>query len=240
MLLRDLRRVIWGAASAVVAAAALVAIVAIVTGDFDEGDGKILATLGLVLLGGLTLLTGLAVVERGVGRPFGWAVAAFAPVFFLIETTWIWRGFEDDTLGTWAATAFVLVPVALVAATSRLLLRNPRLLPIFAFECVALVLAGGLTIWAIWSEDTGDAAAQLIAVLWVLAALGWAVVPLLQRAGGTRHGDDGAGSAQVKRVPVRKVAPGETAVFLRGSRLVLVVAGKEQTLGADEAVVIRR
>jgi hypothetical protein len=228
-------RLLWGAAAAVVAAAALVAIAAILSGDFDDTDGQILATLGLVLLAGLGGLAGLSLVERGVARPLGLAVVAWAPAFFVLEAAWVWNGFEGGNFGRWAATGYVLLPVALVAATGRLILRDRRLLAVFYADCVALALATGLTLSAIWGEDVGDGGAQLTAVLWVLAVLGWAIVPLVQRAlsPGRRAG------VRLERVPVGEIPPDATAVLVRDGALVLVRGGAEERLGAGEAFVLQ-
>jgi len=49
MTLRPSPRLAWGAAAAIAVAAALVALVSIVRGDFSETDGRIVGTLALVL-----------------------------------------------------------------------------------------------------------------------------------------------------------------------------------------------
>ena len=42
-------------------------------------------------------------------------------------------------------------------------------------------MATALTIVAIWREDAGSALGRAIAAFWILAVLGWFLVPVLQR-----------------------------------------------------------
>ena len=68
-------RLFWIGAAVLLGVAALVAVVAVLRGDFTETDGKILATLGTTLAAGGAALAGLALVERRDLAPLGWLVA---------------------------------------------------------------------------------------------------------------------------------------------------------------------
>jgi len=60
-----LSRIFWIGAAAILVAAALVALVAVLRGDFSDSDGRILGTLAAALIAGSTLVAGLVLVEHG-------------------------------------------------------------------------------------------------------------------------------------------------------------------------------
>jgi hypothetical protein len=179
-------------AAAIVVAAALVALAAVVKGDFSDTDGRILGTLAAALLTGSTLVAGLVLVERG-GRLLGWAaVGVSAPAFaVLVYAIWdfVFDGGGDAWRYGWAG-ALALV-AALIAATARLLAQTPSIVRLAEAAGVLAALAAGVSIWAIWSENPGDTTGKTIAVLWILAGLAYLLVPVLQRF--TSVGADQAG-----------------------------------------------
>jgi hypothetical protein len=59
-----LKRIFWMGAAAIVVAAALVALAAVVKGDFSDTDGRILVTLAALLYTGGAAICGLALVDR--------------------------------------------------------------------------------------------------------------------------------------------------------------------------------
>jgi hypothetical protein len=176
-----LRRIFWIGAAAILILAALVAIAAVVRGDFSETDGKILGTLGSLLLCGALAVSGLSLVERRVVSALGWGSAATAAVGFVLLVAAIWSGFENETLSRWAGTILVVIVVTLLVVTSLLLLRGRRLLGLVAAEACALGIAGLIVVGAIWSDDMSEGAAKADAVFWILGVLAWLLVPVLQR-----------------------------------------------------------
>jgi hypothetical protein len=60
----SLARTFWIGAAGILILAALVAMAAILRGDFGDTDAKILGTLFALLLAGATAVSGLALVER--------------------------------------------------------------------------------------------------------------------------------------------------------------------------------
>ena len=174
-----LRRLFWIGAAALLVAAALVALAALVAGDFDETDGKILLTLGTLFLCGAVALAGTQLVEDRTQPAVGAALAASAvPGFGLLALAIWWDG--GANLVNVALTTTIVLAVELVAASQRLLLRELRLLPLVAGTGVALAVAGVLTIVAIWS-DPGPGLGKAIGVFWILAGAGWLLTPVLQR-----------------------------------------------------------
>jgi MFS family permease len=178
-----LSRIFWIGAAAILIAAALVALTAVLRGDFSDTDGRILGTLAAALLAGSTAVAGLALVERG-GRILGWTAVALSPVGFALLTYAIWD-FVFDSGGEdawrWGWTGAVALVAALIAVTARLLARAPRVVRLAFVTGALAALAVAMTIYAIWQEDPGDTIGRTIAVLWILTGLGFLLVPVLQR-----------------------------------------------------------
>ena len=96
MTRRRLTRVFWPGAAAIVAAPALISLVAVLRGGFSQTDGRILGTLGSLPYCGAAGLGGLALVDRGSARLFGWAVIGLAAIAFVLLVLAIWGvGGED-------------------------------------------------------------------------------------------------------------------------------------------------
>src|SRR4029453_16958105 len=81
-----LRRIFLLGAATIVSVAALVAIGAILNGDFGETEGKIFATLATAFVAGSTAIAGIACLERSVSRPFGVLGVVLATAGFLLWT----------------------------------------------------------------------------------------------------------------------------------------------------------
>ena len=178
-----LARLFWIGAAAALVAAALVALAAVVRGEFSDTDGRILGTLAALLFAGSALLAGLALVERGIARPLGWALIVAAPVSlaFVLRAVWTFadEGGGDEWKPGWSG---ILVLIGgLVAATALLLVRRQALVRVAAAAGVLAVLAAAVSIAAIWMRNPGDTIAKTLAGLWILAALAYFLVPILQR-----------------------------------------------------------
>jgi len=181
-----LARIFWIGAAAILVAAALIAIAAIVRGDFSDTDGKICGTLAALLLCGALAVCGLALAERGAVRIFAWAAVGLAVLGFVLLVTSIWQEFDDSALARSAGSALVAIVGCLLVATSLLLLRSNRLASIVIGEAIAVGLASLLVISGIWGDDLSGGAAQADAVLWIVAVLCWLLIPVLQRVTMTR------------------------------------------------------
>jgi hypothetical protein len=179
---RRLRRLFWRGAATLLVIAALVALAAVIGGDFDETDGEILATLGLVLLAGGVALAGLGLHEQGKAAPVSIAILVTAPIAFLLLVTDIWRGFEGDDMGRWAGTAIVVLVASGVIGSSLLMHRSAAFTWLVWGEAAALAAAVAITLLLIWADNSGDGAAKLAVACWILAILGWVLIPVLQRS----------------------------------------------------------
>ena len=182
MTRRRLARIFWIGAAAILVVAALVALAAVVRGDFSDTDGRILGTLAAALFAGSTVIAGLVLAERG-GRLLGWtaialAIPAFAALAYAIWS-FVFDGEEDAWQWGWLGILALLA--ALIAVTARLLARTPRLILLAALAGVLAGLASTVSAAAVWSDDPGDALGRTIAVLWILTGLAFLLVPVLQR-----------------------------------------------------------
>jgi hypothetical protein len=204
------RRLFWIGAAALLGAAALIAIVALVRGEFTETDWNVLASLAITLGAGSTALSGLALLDRKDVVPLGW-VAILVAVGGYIAILWdIWTEPWDDEA---TATALLLMGVLLLATTGRLLLRRESLEPLFLAHVVLSAFGAAGTIFVIWDDtDTPDWWGKLLGTVWILAALAWFLVPLLGRSGSQpaeRVVGRGPGRVEVE------LAEGETLVVRR-------------------------
>lgn len=201
------RRLFWIGAAALLAAAALIAIVALIRGEFTDTDWNVLATLAITLGAGATALSGLALLDRGDVVPLGWITILVAVGGYGTVLWDIWTEPWDDEA---TATALLLLGVFLLAATGRLLLRRESLEPFYLAHVALSAFATAGTIWVIWDEtDTPDAWGKLLGTVWILAALAWFLVPVLGRSSGP------SGERIVGRGPGRyeiELAEGETLV----------------------------
>jgi hypothetical protein len=176
-----LGRLFWIGAAAILVVAALVALVAVLRGDFSDTDGRILGTLGAALLAGGTLVSGLALVDRDRAL-LGRVAAVLSPVGFglLVYAIWdfVFDGGGDEWRYGW--TGALTLVATLVAVTSRLLAESHTLTPLAYATGTLGAGAAALSAWAIWGHES-DAIGKAVAVLWILTAACYLLVPVLER-----------------------------------------------------------
>jgi FtsH-binding integral membrane protein len=229
----SLRRIFLLGAATLVSFAALVAIAAILNGNFGETEGKIFATIATAFVAGSAAIAGIACLEHSVSRPFGVLGVFLAIVGFLLWTDQIWE--EHDSDEYWKLLGLILIwtLVVLVVTTTRLMTRSPQLLrSLFPATAVAAG-AAGLTVSAMVLTENGDAW-QLFAVLLILALLGEMLTPILQR-----YAAAPAGEAPSERI-LGEIG-GAVVVAVRGRQAGRSVrlGDREVPLGDDERIVIR-
>jgi hypothetical protein len=229
----SLRRIFLLGAATLVSVGALVAIAAIVNGDFGETEGKIFATLATAFVAGSTAIAGIACLERSVSRPFGLLEVVLASAGFLLWADQIWQ--EHDSTRYWKVLGVILIwaLVVLVVTTTRLMTRAPQLLRTLYPATAVAAVAAGLTITAMVLRENGDGW-QLFAVLLILALLGETLTPILQRFVTTSPGE-----APSERV-LGEIA-GAVVVAVRGKHdgRAVRVGNREVQLAEDETVVVR-
>jgi hypothetical protein len=229
----SLRRIFLLGAATLVSAAALVAIAAIVNGDFGDTEGKIFATLATAFVAGSTAIAGIACLERSVSRPFGWLGIVLAACGFLLWTDQIWQ--EHDSDRYWKLLGLILIwtLVVLVVTTTRLMTRAPQLLRSFYPATAAASVAAGLTVSAMVVRENGDGW-QLFALLLILALLGETLTPILQRFMTAPSGE-----APTERVLGEIGGAIVVAVNGRRGEPSIQLGDREIPLADDERVVIR-
>jgi hypothetical protein len=98
------RRILLVAIVSAVSLTGLIAILAVLGGDFDETEGKILATTGGFALASLFAMRGTILLDQGRHRELGWSVVALSAIAFLLELKVVWIDFGDSEV-TWKALA---------------------------------------------------------------------------------------------------------------------------------------
>jgi hypothetical protein len=231
----SLRRIFLLGAATIVSTAALVAIGAILNGDFGDTEGKIFATLATAFVAGSTALAGIACLERGVSRPFGVVGIVLATLGFLLWADQIWD--EHDSTGYWKLLGLLAAwtVATLIVTTTRIMTRSPQLARTLFVGTALAAVGAALTVSAMILSENGGGW-QLFAVLLVLALLGEALTPILQRFVVTPIDPH---ATPVERV--LGVVGGATVVAVRNGRggRRVHVGEQEVALGEDETVVVR-
>jgi len=224
----SLRRAFLLGAAALATVAALVAIVAVVNGEFGETEGKIFATLAATFVAGSTTIAGIALLSRGVARPLGLVGLALASGGYVLWAEQIWAQHDSDPYWHFLITVLAFTLATLIAITTRLMLHSPRLLgTLFPATAGASYLAA-LTLTVMVLRDEGDGW-QLFAVLLILALLGEILAPILDRyAEAEEHAERLLGTVA-----------GASVLAVRGSGQVVRIGDEEVALRNGERIVVR-
>jgi len=175
-------RNVWSGAAAALVVAALVALVAVLSGPYSSTDSKIFYTLGAALLGAAGFVAALALVARG-GSLVGLAAAIASPIGFALLTYALWQDAVSSSDGEgafWAGT--VTLVTTLIAVTARLLARAQMVRWIAAASGVLAVLAALVSMDAALSNAQFWRVGAAITSLWIVATALYFLVPLFERA----------------------------------------------------------
>ena len=191
MTRRRLARTFWIGAAAALVVAALIALAAVLRGDFSETDGRILGTLAALLLASGTLASGLVLVDRDDALLGRVAVVA-APVGFALLAYAIWDFVFDGGGGDawrYGWTGVVLLIATLIAVTARLLAESASLTPLAAIAGILAGVAAALSTYAIWDRNASESMGKALAVIWILTGVCYLLVPILERFRGAQSRD---------------------------------------------------
>jgi hypothetical protein len=227
----SIRRLFWLGAAILFSIAALIAIAAVLGGDFGDTQARILATCGIAFVCGATALAGFACLDRGVIRPAAWVTIVLGVAAFAVWTGAAWQ--EDAGKAYWklAGVLGIWALAALVVTTLRLLASSPRLLStVVPATWAAAVLAAAVSTEMILSEHGGPW--KLVVVLVILAALGYALTPALQRFWA---------AADTPAAAERLLGTlGDIDVFaVRGEGRSVTIGSSRTRLAASEGIVVR-
>ncbi len=168
--------------------AALAAVVAIVSGDFSDGDWKVIGTSVLLALASSTGGAGAGLRLRGTGAAMilGTVVVVASAAAFALVNYGMWVGVDGDLF--WRATATVAI-VALDGAHACFVLARRRATDTEAVKLatavatLAALISGTFGILAVTGiADEGPW--QPLAVVLVIQLLATALAPLLRRPAG--------------------------------------------------------
>ena len=182
MTRRRLARTFWIGAAAALVVAALIALAAVLRGDFSDTDGRILATLAALLLAGGTLVSGLVLVDRDDAL-LGRVAVVVAPLGFGLLAYAIWDFVFDGGRDAWRYgwTGVVLLIATLIAVTARLLAESASLTPLATIAGILAALAAVLSSYAIWDRNASESMGKALAVIWILTGATYLLVPVLER-----------------------------------------------------------
>ena len=182
MTRRRLARTFWIGAAAALVVAALIALAAVLRGDFSDTDGRILATLAALLLAGGTLVSGLVLVDRDDAL-LGRVAVVVAPLGFGLLAYAIWDFVFDGGGDAWRYgwTGVVLLIATLIAVTARLLAESAALTPLATIAGILAALAAVFSSYAIWDRNASDSMGKALAVIWILTGATYLLVPVLER-----------------------------------------------------------
>ena len=224
-----LRRIFLLGAATLASVAALVAIAAVLNGDFGDTEGKIFATLAATFVAGSTAIAGVALLARGVSRPLGLAGLVLATGGYVLWAEQIWAQHDSD--GYWKLLTIVLAwtLAVLVATTSRLMSNAPRVVHTLYPATAAVAALAALTITVMVLRGDGDGW-QLFAVLLILAILGEILTPILDRY---------AAAADTPGERLLGTIGGASVFAVRGRPRTVQVGQAAITLRDDEGIVVR-
>jgi hypothetical protein len=178
---RRLARVFWIGAAAALVVAALIALAAVLRGDFSDTDGRILGTLAALLLAGGALISGLVLVDRDDAL-LGRVAVVVAPVGFALLAYAIWDFVFDGGGDAWRFgwTGALLLIAALVSVTARLLAETVSMTPLAMLTGVLASAAATFSTYAIWNSES-EGIAKVLAALWILTGVCYLLIPVLER-----------------------------------------------------------
>jgi len=226
----SIRRLFWLGAAILFSIAALVAIAAVLGAHFGTTEWRIIGTCGLAFACGSVTLAGVACLDREIVRPAAWAAIALGVATFGIWTGGLWA----DRVGTayWRTGGIVSVwlVAALIVTTSRLVASSPRLLrTVVPATWVAATVAAALGSAMILGKTGRPWKFEL--VLGILTALGYALIPVLQRFWAT------AETAVSERL---LGTLGNIDVFaVRGAGRSVTIGSTSAKLASSEGIVLR-
>jgi hypothetical protein len=181
------RRILLLAVVGALCLTALIAIMALLTGNFGETEGKILATTGGFALASLFAMRGTILLDQNRHRELGWTVVALSALAFLLELKVVWID-EGDSPVTWKALAITAGFAGALGQIATSLARrrpsDPSSLRPLAWAAGGCALTVELLIAIAAIEEVDDSGFyRLLAAIFVLDVLLVALESVVRRLG---------------------------------------------------------
>ena len=205
------RRILLLAVVTALSVTALVAILALLSGEFHETEWKILATTGGFALASLFAMRGTILLDQGRHRDLGWTVVALSALAFLLELKVVWID-DGDSEVTWKSLAIVAGFAGALGQIATSLARRrptdpPSLRPLsWAAGACALTVELMIAVAAI-DEVSEVGYYQLLGAVFVLDILFVALEAVVRRLGAPATVPDGAAPFVVVLGDGRRVRP---------------------------------
>ncbi len=178
-----LRRWVVGAIIASFSIAALGGIVVLLSGTWSDTAGKVLGTTALTGLFSVAVLCGVALLGKAL-QWFAWVTIVISITTLVVLLSQLWNDFAGgEYIFKFNVTLCVLTAACAVASLLLLLIANDRQsVRLLLWVTISLIGVGViLSLLPVWQEEIGDQESywRIIGVVWILAALGTVVLPVM-------------------------------------------------------------
>ena len=182
----DFRRVLLIATVTALSVTALIAIVALVAGDFGDTELRIMATTAGFGLCALIATRGTALLDQNRYEGLARAVIGLSALAFLIELWVVW--IDDDSEAGWKSYVCAIVLAVALGQIAGMIARqrpsDPPAVPVIAWAAgVCAVVLAAMGCFAALAEVDTAGYYQAFGVVAVLDILGIVLQPVVRRLG---------------------------------------------------------
>lgn len=173
-----------------IALTALLGLYAVLSSDFGETQGKILATSAAISVASILALACMPAWDRGLLGPVPPLVAGLVLLALVMLVVGVWRDdYYDDEHWDFFFTVLLLALWGVLTCLLALARLAPRYRWTFYAAISLTLFLTLLGITALWNESASDDFARLAGAVAVLSAAFVLAVPVLSRAGPSSAGD---------------------------------------------------
>jgi Na+-transporting NADH:ubiquinone oxidoreductase subunit NqrB len=229
----DIRRLLLVATVTALCATALVAIMALLIGGFDDTQLRILATTGGFGLVSLIATRGTALLDQGRNEALARSVLALSALAFVVEVWVIW--IDTDSEAAWKSFVCAIAAAGATGQIAGTIARRrptdpPSLTPLIWAAGACAVILAFMACFAALAEVDEAGYYQLFGAIAVLNILGVLLQPVIRRLGRPAPVDRGAPDMRPGRFIV-VLADGRRVEHEPGSDLPNAIASALRTHG---------
>jgi hypothetical protein len=183
----DLRRILLVATVSALGLTALIAIVALLSGDFGDTQVRILATTGGFGIASLISMRGTALLDRGLFLPLAWSVIGLSGLAFVLEFALVWIS-DGEPESLWKSLVVVVAFAGALGEIAGMLARrrtsDPDSITLLAWAAGACaLLLAFLVTTAVLDEVDDNSFYRFLGVVAVLNVLMLVLQPVVRRLG---------------------------------------------------------